>query len=248
MNVVFKKPEALNDKSMTYCPGCTHGMVLRIVAEIIDELDLMGDTIGVASVGCTYNCYEYFNFDMVQAAHGRAPAVATGIKRSRPGNFVFTYQGDGDLASIGIAEIIHAAIRGENISVVFVNNTVYGMTSGQMAPTTLDKQLTATTPYGRDQKIHGSPLRVCEMLSTIQAPVYIERTSMHDIKNIVKTKKALKKSFQIQKANMGFSLVEVLSSCPTNWGLDPIKSLEWIKTNMIPVYPLGIFKGEDLEV
>ena len=248
MNTVYKKPESLNDKSMTYCPGCTHGMVLRIVAEIIDELDLMGDTIGIASVGCTYNCYEYFNFDMVQASHGRAPAVATGIKRSRPDNFVFTYQGDGDLASIGIAEIIHAAIRGENISVVFVNNTVYGMTSGQMAPTTLDKQLTATTPYGRDKKIHGSPLRVCEMLSTIQAPAYIERTSMHDIKNIMKTKKAIKKSFQIQKANMGFSLVEVLSSCPTNWRLDPVKSLEWIKTNMIPVYPLGVFKGQNLEV
>ena len=247
MKTVFKKPHALKDISMLYCPGCTHGIIHRLVAEAIDELEIEGRTVGVASVGCSYENYKYFNCDMVQAAHGRAPAVATGIKRVNPNNIVFTYQGDGDLAAIGTAEIVHAAARGEKITVIFINNAIYGMTSGQMAPTSLIGQVTTTTPYGRKPELHGFPVKVCEMLSVLDGAVFIERVSTHDIKNILNAKKAIKKAFQVQIANIGFSIVEVLSSCPTNWGMSPEDALSWIKNNMIPVYNIGNFKGGDLE-
>ncbi len=248
MATVFKKPNALKDLSLHYCPGCTHGIVHRIVAEVIDELGIEGATVGVSPVGCSYNNYEYFNFDFVQAAHGRAPAVATGIKRVNPDNFVFTYQGDGDLAAIGTAEIVHAATRGENITTIFVNNAIYGMTSGQMAPTTLMNQVTTTSPFGRKPEIHGFPIKVCEMLATLEGAVYLERTAVNDVKNIKKTKEAIKKAFLVQKAKKGFSMVEVLSTCPTNWGMNPIASIKWLEQNMMPFYPLGNYKGKDLEV
>ena len=248
MAIVFKKPHALKEKSLHYCPGCTHGIIHRLIAEVIDEMDIEGTTIGVSPVGCAYNNYEYFNCDMVQAAHGRAPAVATGIKRVHPDNYVFTYQGDGDLAAIGTAEIVHAATRGEKITTIFVNNAIYGMTSGQMAPTTLLNQVTTTSPYGRKPELHGYPVKVCELLSTLEGAVYVERTSVHDVKNIKATKAAIKRAFEVQKANKGFSIVEVLSTCPTNWGLNPIDSLKWLEENMLPFYPLGIYKGKDLEV
>jgi 2-oxoglutarate ferredoxin oxidoreductase subunit beta len=248
MAVVFKKPHALKDIPLHYCPGCTHGIVHRLIAEVIDELGIEGKTVGVSPVGCTYNNYEYFNCDMVQAAHGRAPAVATGIKRVNPDNVVFAYQGDGDLAAIGTAEIVHAATRGEKISTIFVNNAIYGMTSGQMAPTSLIGQVTTTTPFGRKPEIHGYPVKVCELLSTLQGAVYVERVSLHDIKNILNAKRAIKKAFQVQMAGKGFSIVEVLSSCPTNWGINPAEALKWIEEKMVPFYPLGNFKGKDLEV
>ncbi|HHY63992.1 MAG TPA: 2-oxoglutarate oxidoreductase [Clostridiaceae bacterium] len=248
MAVVFKAPHALVDVPMHYCPGCTHGIAHRLVAEAIDELDIEGKTIGVSPVGCAYNNYLYFNCDMVQAAHGRAPAVATGIKRSLPGNVVFTYQGDGDLAAIGTSEIVHAAARGETITVIFINNTIYGMTSGQMAPTTLLGQMTTTTPFGRDPRTNGYPIRVSEMLATMEGPAYIERVSLHDVKHIRKAKEAIKKAFRVQLAGKGFSMVEVLSTCPTNWGLDPVEALERVEREMIPHYPLGVFVGADLEV
>jgi 2-oxoglutarate ferredoxin oxidoreductase subunit beta len=248
MPKVFEKPHALKDKSMHYCPGCTHGIIHRLIAEVIDELQIEGKTIGISPVGCTYNNYEYFNCDMIQAAHGRAPAVGTGVKRANSDNIVFTYQGDGDLAAIGTAEIVHAAARGEKITTIFVNNAIYGMTSGQMAPTTLINQVTMTTPYGRKTESHGFPIRVCEMLSSLDGAVYIERAAVNDIKNIKNAKHAIKKAFQVQLANKGFSLVEILSTCPTNWGLNPIESLKWLQENMMPHFPLGNFKGKDLEV
>ena len=248
MAIVFQKPHALKETPLHYCPGCTHGIVHRLVAEVIDELDIEGNTIGVSPVGCAYNNYLYFNCDMVQAAHGRAPAVATGIKRVHPDNIVFTYQGDGDLASIGTAEIVHAANRGEKISTIFINNAIYGMTSGQMAPTTLLGQVTTTSPFGRRSEFEGFPINMSEMLATLKGAVFVERVSMYDIKNIKNAKKAIKKAFQVQQAGLGFSIVEVLSSCPTNWGIDPLKSLKWIEEKMIPQYPLGNFKGKDLEV
>ncbi|HOQ07349.1 MAG TPA: thiamine pyrophosphate-dependent enzyme [Clostridiales bacterium] len=248
MAIVFQRPHALRETQMHYCPGCTHGIVHRLIAEVIDELGVEGRTIGVSPVGCAYNNYLYFNCDMVQAAHGRAPAVATGIKRVHPDNVVFTYQGDGDLAAIGTAEIIHAANRGEKITTIFINNAIYGMTSGQMAPTTLVGQVTTTSPFGRKPELHGYPLNVCEMLSTLKGAVYVERVSMHDIKNIKNAKNAIKKAFKVQMAGLGFSIVEVLSSCPTNWGIDPVNALKWIEEKMIPQYPLGNFKGKDLEV
>lgn len=238
----------MRETQMHYCPGCTHGIVHRLIAEVIDELGVEGKTIGVSPVGCAYNNYLYFNCDMVQAAHGRAPAVATGIKRVHPDNVVFTYQGDGDLAAIGTAEIIHAANRGEKITTIFINNAIYGMTSGQMAPTTLIGQVTTTSPFGRKPELHGYPLNVCEMLSTLKGAAYVERVSMHDIKNIRNAKNAIKKAFKVQIAGLGFSIVEVLSSCPTNWGTDPVNALKWIGEKMIPQYPLGNFKGKDLEV
>lgn len=248
MATVFKRPHALIDIPLHYCPGCSHGIVHRLIAEVIDELEIEGKTIGVSPVGCTYNNYEYFNCDMVQAAHGRAPAVATGIKRVHPNNVVFAYQGDGDLAAIGTAEIVHAATRGEKITVVFVNNAIYGMTSGQMAPTTLVGQVTTTTPFGRDPEKHGYPIRVCELLSTLEGAVYVERVAVNDVKNINNAKKAIKKGFQVQIANKGFSIIEVLSTCPTNWGLEPNDAIKWLQDNMMPHYPLGNFKGKDLEV
>lgn len=242
--IVFQKPHALTDVPMHYCPGCTHGIIHRLVAEVIDELGIEGTTVGVASVGCSVMSYDYFACDMVQAAHGRAPAVATGLKRANPENIVFTYQGDGDLAAIGTAETVHSAARGENITVIFVNNAIYGMTGGQMAPTSLPGQVTQTSPYGRDVNTAGHPIRVCEMLSSLEGPAYLERVSVDCVKNVKNAKRAIKKAFENQVNNRGFSLVEVLSTCPTNWGLTPQEALEWCKENMIPYYPLGVFKNK----
>ncbi len=247
MAIVAQRPHALRDIPFHYCPGCTHGISHRLVAEVLDELGLEGTTVGIASVGCSYNNYDYFSCDMIQAPHGRAPAVATGVKRSLPDRTVFTYQGDGDLAAIGTAEIIHAAARGENITVVFINNTIYGMTSGQMAPTTLHGQVTTTSPLGRNAKEHGNPIRVCEMLATLTGPAYIERVSLHDIRHIRQAKAALKKAFRLQTENKGFTLVEFLSTCPTNWGLDPMESMERVENELISYYPLGVFKDIEKE-
>jgi len=241
--IVYERPHALIDVPLHYCPGCLHGIIHKIVAECIDELGIEGKTIGVAPVGCAVMAYDYFNCDMVEAAHGRAPAVATGIKRSDPENhIVFTYQGDGDLASIGMAEIVHAAARNENITVVFVNNAIYGMTGGQMAPTSLPGQVTQTSPYGRDVKTTGFPIKVSEMLSQLDGPEYIERVSVYDVPQIKKAKKAIKKAFQNQIDGKGFSLIEVVSSCPTNWGKTPQEAIQWVKDAMIPYYPLGVYK------
>ena len=242
MSVVFKKPHALTDAVLHYCPGCTHGIVHRLVAEAIDELGIEGRTIGVAPVGCAVFAYDYFTCDMAEAAHGRAPAVATGLKRADPSNIVFTYQGDGDLASIGTAETVHAAARNENITVIFINNAIYGMTGGQMAPTSLPGQVTQTSPYGRDVNHCGYPVRVCEMLATLDGPEYLERVAVNSVKNVRAAKKAIRKAFQNQIEGKGFSLVEVISSCPTNWGMSPVKALEWIDEKMIPYYPLGVYK------
>jgi 2-oxoglutarate ferredoxin oxidoreductase subunit beta len=243
MAVVFEKTKALTDKPFHYCPGCTHGIIHRLVAEVLDELNLVDKAIGVAPVGCAVFAYDYFNCDMQEAAHGRAPAAATGIKRVHPESAVFTYQGDGDLASIGTAEIVHAAMRGEKITTIFVNNAIYGMTGGQMAPTTLVGQKATTAPYGRDENHAGMPLRVSEMLATIPKAVYVERVSVHDVKHIIQAKKAIKNAFQAQMEGKGFSLIEVLSTCPTNWGKTPIEALKWLQENMIPYYPLGNFRN-----
>ena len=241
--VVFDKPHSLNEMSMHYCPGCTHGIIHRLVAEVMDELGIEGRTIGVAPVGCSVMAYNYFNCDMIEAAHGRAPAVATGVKRADPENHVvFTYQGDGDLASIGMAETVHAAARNENITVIFVNNAIYGMTGGQMAPTSLPGQITQTSPYGRDVNHCGYPIRVCEMLSQLEGPEYLERVTVNSVKAVRNAKKAIKKAFQNQLDGKGFSLVEVVSSCPTNWGLTPQQALKWIDEKMLPYYPLGVYK------
>ncbi|MBP3720834.1 MAG: MFS transporter [Clostridia bacterium] len=242
MAVVYEKTGILTDTPLHYCPGCTHGIIHRLVAETIDELGIQGKTIGIAPVGCAVFAYNYFNTDMMEAAHGRAPAVATGCKRVNPDNIVFTYQGDGDLASIGAAEITHAATRGENITVIFVNNAIYGMTGGQMAPTTLPGQVTTTSPYGRDPALCGYPIRVSEMLATLDGPAYIARCSVHDVKHIMDAKKCIRKAFETQIARKGFSMVEVLSSCPTNWGMTPREALNWLEANMIPQYPLGVKK------
>lgn len=238
----------MTDAVMHYCPGCTHGIIHRLIAEAIDELGIEGDAIGVAPVGCSVFAYNYFGCDMAQAAHGRAPAVATGIKRANPDNIVFTYQGDGDLAAIGTAETVHAAARGENITIIFVNNAIYGMTGGQMAPTTLPGQVTQTTPYGRDVTVAGYPIRVCEMLSTIQGAAYIERVAVDSVKNVRAAKKAIRKAFANQVEGRGFSLVEVVSTCPTNWGLEPVEALAWLRENMLPAYPLGVFRDKAQEV
>ena len=240
--VVFEKPKALTETPFHYCPGCNHGIIHRLVAECIDELGIQGKTIGIASVGCSVFSYNYFNCDMVQAAHGRAPAVATGVKRADSSKIVFTYQGDGDLAAIGTAETVHAAARGENITVIFVNNAIYGMTGGQMAPTTLPGQVTTTSPYGRDTDHCGFPVRVSEMLATLDGPAYIARVSVHDVKHIMEAKKAIKKAFQMQMEGKGFAMVEVLSTCPTNWGMTPQEALKWLEEKMIPQYPLGVKK------
>jgi len=240
--VVFKKPHALTDVPFHYCPGCTHGIVHRLVAEVIDELGVEGNTTGVASVGCSVYSYNYFNCDMVQAPHGRAPAVATGIKRAQPKNVVFTYQGDGDLAAIGTAETVHAATRGENITVIFINNTIYGMTGGQMAPTTLPGQVTQTTPYGRDVKTAGYPLRICEMLSNVDGVALAQRVTVDSVKNVRAAKKAIKKAFEYQMEGLGYTIVEVLSTCPTNWGMSPQAAIKRLQDEMIPYYPLGVYK------
>ncbi|MBQ8015662.1 MAG: 2-oxoglutarate oxidoreductase [Clostridia bacterium] len=247
MMIVFEKPKALADVPLHYCPGCTHGIIHRLVAEVIDELGIEGKTVGIAPVGCSVFAYNYFNCDMIEAAHGRAPAVATGVKRSFPENIVFTYQGDGDLAAIGTAETVHSAARGENITIIFVNNAIYGMTGGQMAPTTLPGQVTQTSPYGRNPDMVGLPVKVCEMLSNVDGATYLERVAVNNVKNVKNAKKAIKKAFQNQLEGKGFSLVEVLSTCPTNWGLKPDKALEWLEENMIPYYPLGVYKDKTAE-
>ncbi|MBR6765298.1 MAG: 2-oxoglutarate oxidoreductase [Clostridia bacterium] len=245
--VVFDKPHAMAEVPMHYCPGCTHGIVHRLVAEVIDELGIEGKTIGVAPVGCSVMAYDYFACDMVEAAHGRAPAIATGLKRAMPENIIFTYQGDGDLASIGMAETVHAATRNENITIIFVNNAIYGMTGGQMAPTSLPGQVTQTSPYGRDIKNQGFPIKVSELLSALDGPEYIERVAVNNVKNVRNAKKAILKAFKNQVEGKGFSLIEVVSSCPTNWGMTPSKALNWLEENMLPYYPLGVYKDRSAE-
>ena len=246
--LVFKYPEALTQANTHYCPGCTHGTIHRLVAEVIDELGIRDRTVGISPVGCAVLAYNYFETDFQQASHGRAPAVATGAKRARPDLIVFTYQGDGDLASIGMGEIIHAANRGEKITVVFVNNAIYGMTGGQMAPTTMPNQKTTTSPDGRDVALAGYPIRVAELISTLKTPAFVARGSMHSPLQVVRSKELLRRAFNYQVQGTCFSLVELLSTCPTNWGLPPDKACRWLETNMVLYYPLGIFKtpeGDD---
>jgi 2-oxoglutarate ferredoxin oxidoreductase subunit beta len=240
--IVYSRPRSLTDAPTHYCPGCTHGTAHRLIAEVIDEMGLRERTIGVASVGCSVFAYNYFDFDFVQAPHGRAPAMATGVKRVLSDRVVLTYQGDGDMASIGMAEIIHAAARGENISVFFLNNTNYGMTGGQMAPTTLPGQRTTSSPTGRDVETMGFPIRAAELLSTLDGAGYIVRRSLHDPKNIRLAKKAIRMALETQVRGLGFSMVELLSICPTNWGMTPDQSLKWLEDKMIPFYPLGDYK------
>ena len=240
--IVYQRPESLLDCATHYCPGCTHGVAHRLIAEVIDEMGIREQMVGVASVGCSVFAYNYFNFDWVQSPHGRAPAMATGVKRVLPDRFVMTYQGDGDLASIGMAEIVHAAARGENITVFFINNANYGMTGGQMAPTSLPGQKTTSSPNGRDVELMGYPIRVAEMLSTLEGSAYVVRRSLHDPKNIRLAKKAIRTAFEVQRMGLGFSMIEMLSICPTNWGLTPLQSLQWLSEKMIPYYPLGDYK------
>ena len=239
---VFEKTKMLTDAPLHYCPGCTHGIVHRLVAESLEELGVQEQCIGIAPVGCAVFAYDYFNCDMLEAAHGRAPAVATGVKRCHPDKMVFVYQGDGDLASIGMAETVHAAARGEHITIIFINNSIYGMTGGQMAPTTLLGQKTTTSPYGRKVEMQGHPIRVSEMIATLDGAVYVERVSLHNVANVIKARKAVKKAFTRQIEKKGFSLVELLSTCPTNWGLSPVEALKFVEEQMIPQYPLGVMK------
>lgn len=247
MEVIATRPKSLTDVPFTYCPGCLHGVAHRLIAEAMDELDMRNNMMGVAPVGCSVFAYKFFDCDMAEAAHGRAPAVATGMKRARPNMHVFTYQGDGDLAAIGTAEIVHAANRGENITVFFVNNAIYGMTGGQMAPTTLPGMKTTTSPYGRDEKDIGYPIRVCELLSTLVSPYFIERVSLLSPQDIIKAKKAVKKAMQYNKEGRGFTFVEFISTCPTNWGVDPSKARDWAKENMLPFFKIGNFRDKSNE-
>lgn len=247
MEKIFEKTRVLNDKTMHYCPGCGHGIVHRMIGEALEELNIQDKAVIISPVGCSVFAYWYFNTDNIQAAHGRAPAVATGLKRANPNLNVISYQGDGDLASSGTAEIIHAAARGENITVIFINNAIYGMTGGQMAPTTLIGQRSSTSPYGRDPKFAGYPIKVSEMLATLKATRYIERTALNNIANLNKTKKAIKKALELQENGEGFSMVEILSPCPTNWGMTPQDAMDWLEKNMIPEYPLGVFKDKKPE-
>jgi 2-oxoglutarate ferredoxin oxidoreductase subunit beta len=240
--VVYERPQSLTNVYTHYCPGCTHGTAHRLVAEVIDELGIREDTILVASVGCSVFAYNYFEVDACEAAHGRAPAMATGVKRVHPDKIVFTYQGDGDLASIGMGEIIHAAARGEKITTIFVNNAVYGMTGGQMAPTSLPGQVTASSPFGRDLRLCGAPIRVAELLANLDGTAYAVRRSLHDARHVIQAKKAIRIAFEAQLKGLGFSVVELLSSCPTNWGMTPTESLDWVRDSMIPTYPLGDYK------
>jgi len=242
MKKVYQRPRSLRDVPMHYCPGCGHSIIHRLIAELLDEMKLRENAICVPPAGCAVLAYYYLDIDMVEAPHGRATAVATGIKRVRPGNLVFSYQGDGDLAAIGTAEALHAANRGENISVVFVNNAVYGMTGGQMAPTTLCGMKTTTTPAGRNVKSEGPPIKVCELLQGLANTVYLERTAVNTPANVIKTKKAIKKAFHYQQKKAGFSLVEILSPCPTNWRLDPVAACQWIDDVMAKEFPLGVIK------
>lgn len=247
MTVVYAKSKGLTDRETHYCPGCSHGIIHKLVAEALVELDLLGTTIGCASVGCSILCYNYFNVDMIESAHGRAPAVATGVKRTHPNKIVFTYQGDGDLASIGTAEIVHAAHRSEKITTIFVNNAIFGMTGGQMAPTTLAHQKVTTAPEGRDPKHCGLPIKMSEMLAQIPGATFVERVSVHNPKAVLQARKAIINGFTYQMENRGFSLIEVLSSCPTGWGLPPVEAMQWVEKNMIPYYPLGVFRTPEEE-
>jgi 2-oxoglutarate ferredoxin oxidoreductase subunit beta len=243
--LVYERPESLTEAHTHYCPGCTHGIAHRLVAEALDELGLREQTIGIAPVGCSVLAYYYFNVDFAEAPHGRAPAMATGMKRANPDKTIFTYQGDGDLAAIGTGEIVHAAGRGENITVIFINNAIYGMTGGQMAPTTLEGQKTTSSPMGRDISIAGYPIRMSELLATLDGAAYITRQSLHDVKHIRRAKKAILTAFKVQQAGLGFSMVELLSTCCTNWKMDPLDSLDWLRDNMIPYFPLGDTKVAD---
>ncbi len=245
--IVYERPKSLADVPLHYCPGCTHGIVHKLVARAIDTLGIEGRTIGIAPVGCSVMAYNYFTCDMVEAAHGRAPAVATAIKRAEPENIVFTYQGDGDLASIGMAETVHSAARNENITIIFINNAIYGMTGGQMAPTSLPGQVTQTSPYGRDVKQAGYPIRVSEMLAQLEGPAYIERVAVTDIGKIKNAERAILKAFRNQVEGRGFSLVEVISTCPTNWGMTPQRAMQWANEAMLPYYPLGVYKDRAAE-
>ncbi|MFW6063282.1 MAG: thiamine pyrophosphate-dependent enzyme [Chloroflexota bacterium] len=240
--LVYQRPQSLTDLHTHYCPGCTHGTAHRLVAEVLDELALAERTILVASVGCSVFAYNYFDVDACEAAHGRAPAMATGIKRVNPDSIVFTYQGDGDLASIGAAEVLHAAARGEQITIIFINNAIYGMTGGQMAPTTLIGQKTTSSPFGRDRRLTGEPLRMAELLAGLPGTAYSVRRSLHDARHVIQAKKAIRLAFEAQVMGLGFSIVELLSSCPTNWGMSPVEALEWVRDKMIPYYPLGDFQ------
>ena len=249
MAIVYQKSKGLTDAELHYCPGCTHGIVHKLVAEALEELGLLGTTIGVAPVGCSVFAYNYFNCDMHEAAHGRAPAVATAIKRvSEPGTMVFTYQGDGDLAAIGTAEVIHAAMRGEKITTIFINNGIYGMTGGQMAPTTLVGEKATTAPMGRQKDHYGSPIRMSEIIATLEGCALSQRVCVADIPNLNKAKKAIRKAFEMQREGKGFTFVEVLACCPTNWGKTPAASVEFLKEKMIPYFPLGVYKDIDGEV
>lgn len=242
MQVVFERPDSLLPVVTNYCPGCAHGVVERLVAECMDEMEIEGNTVGVAPVGCSVMSYDFFGCDMIEASHGRAPAVATAVKRVLPDHLVFAYQGDGDLASIGMAETVHAATRGENITVIFINNAIYGMTGGQMAPTSLPNQVTQTSPYGREAQTAGYPIRVCELLSSLDGVAYLERVCVDSPKNVRKAKKAIRKAFGYQMDKAGYSLIEVVSTCPTNWGMTPMGAIEWMRENMLPYYPLGVYK------
>lgn len=247
MAVLFRRTRGLEEVQTHYCPGCSHGIVHRLLAEVLEEMGEIDNAIAISPVGCAVFAYKYFAFDGIQAAHGRAPATATGIKRVHPDKLLISYQGDGDLASIGAAEIVHAAARGEKITTIFINNGIYGMTGGQMAPTTLPGMRATTAPLGRDVNIQGYPIRVSEMLSTLDGSAYIERVAVNSPANIIKAKKAIRKALETQKAGIGFSMVEVLSSCPTNWGKTPVDSLNFVKEKMIPYYPLGVFKDKQKE-
>ena len=246
-NLVYVKPKLITDNVMHYCPGCSHGTVHKLIAEVIEEMGLEEKTVGVSPVGCSVFAYNYIDIDWIEAAHGRALAVATAVKRLHPGNLVFTYQGDGDLASIGTAEIVHAAHRGEKITTIFVNNAIYGMTGGQMAPTTLIGQKATTCPAGRSEEWSGLPIKMSEMLAAVPSSYYIERVAVNNTANIAKAKKAIAKAFRLQMEGKGFTMIEVLSTCPTNWGLSPVEAMEWLEKNMIPYYPLGVYKDKEAE-
>ncbi|MBE3098963.1 MAG: 2-oxoglutarate oxidoreductase [Planctomycetes bacterium] len=242
MQKVFERPKSLNDRPFHYCPGCGHGIVHRMVAEALDELSLRERTILISPVGCSVFAYWYFETDNIQAAHGRAPAVGTGLKRALPESIVISYQGDGDLASSGMAEIVHAAARGENFTVVFINNAIYGMTGGQMAPTTLVGQTSSTSPYGRDPGLAGYPIHVSELLATLKAPRYIERTALNNVVNLTRTKRAIKKALDLQSKGEGFTFIEVLAMCPTQWGVEPTEAVDWLETHLMPEFPVGIYR------
>ncbi len=244
MKKLFCKPESLTDTDHKYCPGCGHGIVHRLVAEVIDELGVREKTVGIAPVGCAVFAYDYWNFDVTEAAHGRPPAVATGIKRVLPDRVVFTYQGDGDLAAIGMAETVHAANRGENITVIFINNAIYGMTNGQMAPTSLLGMKTSTSPFGRDEKIAGYPIKVGELLATLEGTTYLARCAVDSAKHVSEAKKAIKKAFEVQLAGNGYSMVEILSQCPPNWKMSVPESLEYVRKEMMAQFPLGVIKDK----